>query len=571
MSEADQNYISRRGFLKAVAASGATLVLAACGESATSTPVPQPTTPPEATEASQPTSPPEPTEAPQPMGLEGRFTVGTTDDLTDPEVLARSAYARNYVDFVEKYKDAQPGVEIELLQFQGGDTVDRYEALRRAAAAGAAPELAGAWAIPPQMTDSKLFVPFDPYLEEQSPYSPNAKWIDDVPGGYEALWSVHGRAPDGNTYAFLHSFHGPFQSIAFWYNRDLWEEAGAERPGVFGEQTGTWAEFMDGLAKIQAKGNAIPFWSGGASCCTILWLYQAFVLDLAYDMWTEVVDHKIDDSDISQPDGTIGLKEVAWANVTGRFNMGDDLSKASMSILKDLFGYADPDFTAPRTDDNPFLKGEAATWIWGTWQMNSVYVAEKEGEVDINWDTMWAFRVTDETHPDATGHELPCFGGTKGGKYRLDDPWVMTNTARENGNEDLCVDWLRFTSNPDAMQVWGMQQFPPGYPEGLTPAEAYDSVFDGSQYLSEPDLFPGDEYEQRLKDTMHGYYEGQIVGNNALDGLFVTTDPLTQIITAYIADELTLDDAATQLADLEKTALDDYLRQFPEWDVDNWS
>jgi hypothetical protein len=159
----------------------------------------------------------------------------------------------------------------------------------------------------------------------------------------------------------------------------------------------------------------------------------------------------------------------------------------------------------------------------------------------------------------ATGRELPVFGGTWGSRYRLDQPWVVSNSAERNDNVDLVIDFLRFISAPDAMQVWQQDQFPPGYPLDKTPAEVY------------PTLFAGRQYEEGLKEVMHGYYEGQIVGNGARLNKFVGTDPLTQIITAYVADEFTLDEAAEQLQQLEMQQMEEFLRQYPDWDVDNWS
>ena len=322
----------------------------------------------------------------------GRKLSIALDNIGPEENEARKAY------FDEKLKAAFPNDEITIT------VADSAESLQVQVAGGSGPDLFhlnGA-------TDTVEFAKGG-RLTDLTPYAEQYGWKDIF---YD--WAYNTSFYDGKLYSLPNSFEG----MVMFYNTDVFEQNGWEKPTNLAELKEVCQKAMDAGIMPIAFGNS-GYQAG------IEWLYSTFISCYA---------------------GPSNMK----AALNGELPWTDEAIKGGVQTMVDLWneGYIGEKKTQALTGDDMvslFATGEAAMMINGTWASNALLTTY----TDCNWDV--------ESMPElaeGVGSVLPL---ATGGAFAVNASCKDPDFAAE------VLNWI-FTGNLDShiagVENAGMQPFP---------------------------------------------------------------------------------------------------------------
>jgi len=524
-----KNKMNRRSFLQVAAAGAVSALIASCA------PKPTPTVAPTAKPAEPAKS--EPTAVPAPAQLTGKITWMTQGNFEDP---ASTSYVhKSALALLAKYKEQQPGVEIELVPAAAEDT---WNWIKQQAIAGALPDVVYSWNL--QMYwDTKLFYDFQEVLNLPNPYSTNKTWKEDLTVG-EDFVAGQLRGPGGAIFVVGMPLWGATNQIVVYYNMDMMKQAGVEKIVPT-----TYAEWMDQLKKLKDAGF-VPFYPGAGARNHFIRLY---IQNLAEDLLYTQIDHPIDDQDIGQPDGIVSLKEGAWATKKDMFTPAKNGAfRDGLKLIKDQVPYWNEDWLSPADTaaGNPWvLKQVASEWNHGPAR---VEILRADPNMDFEWGTFALPPITQESSSLGTGTQVRALGGSSGTNLRLDLPWMIPQTTIKNGKLDLVLDYLHFMTGTDGVKYWNEN----AQPKGWDPTK---------QKFEE--VFPDPVYQREL----YGHY---IPNPRGKDGQSIIWDQFTdqgfQVADLYFADQINLDDCISQLEDIWRNNVNAQIQEHAEWKADTW-
>ena len=297
----------------------------------------------------------------------------------------------NALALLEKYREAQPGVEIELVPAPAEDT---WNWIKQQAIAGTLPDMVYAWNL--QMYwDTDLFFDYQEVLNLPNPYSNNKIWKEDMTIGDDFV-AGQLRGPGGAIFVV---------GMPLWVQRtrssstttmDMMTDAGIEK--MVPE---TYAEWLDQLEKLKTAGY-VPFYPGQGARNHFIRLY---IQNLSEDMLYSKVDHVIDDQDIGQPDGIVSLKEGAWATETGLFTPAShDSFSEGLRLIKEQVQYWPEDWLSPEDSaaGNPWVQEKVAQeWNHGP---SRVETLRSDPDMTFQWGTFAIPPITEASSPLGTGH-----------------------------------------------------------------------------------------------------------------------------------------------------------------------
>lgn len=349
-----------------------------------------------------------------------------------------------------------PGVTIEFVdeEFQGyndivraraasGELWDVFWAQWQALNGGGLPE--------------GIAVDLSPYFAEPNPYAPDYQtWADAMnPTIIEET-----RAPNGANY----NINGDYVATAFFYNADLFEQAGVEALPT------TWDELLAVSQQLQDAGIqpvvGVPLYS---------WFQRHFLSNYYAD----------DFAAISEADGAPGYSvlDEAIATNNGTLSTADPRVLSWWTTFKDLAQYYLPDYLVQPPDSNSaaaqdFIGGNAAMYYSGSWFPNELRAAEVPFEFgSFNFPSLEGVSEFD------TGHNA---AGAVGGpnaayQYAISTP-EANRTMEEEGKFEVVLDWLRYLGTPDVAEsiINENGSFVPTF-AGTTPAEGMESLSEQAQ------------------------------------------------------------------------------------------
>jgi len=260
--------------------------------------------------------------------------------------------------------------------------------------------------------DKGWWVPLDPYMEQPNPYveegQPGSeRWLDqfyDIPTEAKRL-------QDGKLYVVPLDLVTTF----FFYNKDLFAQAGVEPPTSYGQ----WIEVQEKLQESGVIPNARVAW------------YQSQIGAMLYAS---------KEAEINVDGGVATLEEVACAIDKGLYRADNPEYEEWMKLVQQLDQYLAPDWAAEGTDfARKFLNQEVAVLEDGSWRFG---LLRADPLVDFEWGSFYAPTIMPEDSTFATGKPAPPIGGATAAQ------WAVSTRAEEEGVLPLVIDFLRFVTEP---------------------------------------------------------------------------------------------------------------------------
>ncbi len=391
---------TRREFLRLSAVAFAGAALAACQPAAPSAPGGE-TAPEEVPEGE--------------VRFEGKVelwpqTYTPTDDMEWSE---DNPQPHNQVEVLaDEYMEANPGVTLEIIRKPA--QVADHEWIVTQQAGGTIPHIVWSHSF---WIDSEIdkgwWVPLDPFMAEPNPYCKEGEpgsdtWLNQF---YEVPTQSK-RCPDGKLYVVPYDLVTTF----FFYNQNIFDEAGVEAPT-------TWGEWMEALATLQDFG-VIPYGH-------LDW-YESQVGGMLYNKKSK---------EINPTGGVISLEMAACAIANGQYRATDAEYREWLEFIGEIVPFLAPDWAAEGADFNrKFLNQETAIFEDGSWRFGTL---RANPLLEFEWSTFYAPTITPEDSPFATGEGANPIGGATAAQ------WAVTTRSEKENVLPVVIDILRYYSEPE--------------------------------------------------------------------------------------------------------------------------
>ena len=463
--------------------------------------------------------------------LSGEITIALWRELdADPQ---HPAYAVH--EILQMWNEMHENVTLNYEYVGGTAVTDKFQWIQTRAFSGTLPDAVMLYFPSDIFYDSDIIYNLAPHFDESNPYSTNPTWRDDFPHDAEVLRAA--TQPDGSIYVAGWTQSGNVGATAFAYNKDIFDEVGAEVPT-------TWAEFLGVQQKIKDAGY-VPFLQPTAGPLGWLVDWPRWVLQ-----W-QLMDDVIDEVDVEQPFGVMSQKEIARGLSKGLFSVQDERYKEGWRMMKEWSQYWQPGFLAP-PEGNLFLEGKAA--MQHTMTLWIPQIAQNPN-VTFNWGTFYQPQITSESSMYASG-ATPQRVGNSNAPASASMYLMVPATTPSKGDLDLTLDLLKFSLAPDQLDHWCANQTIPCFEPGSKVT----------------DVYPNDGDTQR---EMGGFFDPPSVGNGSSNFYvqalgYDTGTQLTKLLQEYLGDATSLDDAMDELEEIINVALKDLIASNPEWDTSDW-
>lgn len=416
--------------------------------------------------------------------LEGTLTLFHYTSFGNPEGQALLA----------EYQSLHPGVTLQIVDLPPGDEQAGINAMM---AGGTGSDIMTLATNEQPWKDIKKgwWLDLTEYAMAPNPYVPgNERWIDLLTP------SAASQVPfaDGHFYTMTTTGF----DVAFIYNKTIFAELGVEPPK-------TWPEFKSILDKAQAA-NYIPLFAqlgearyGGE--------WPGFITILEDTM----MDASIRKMDTNQ-DGVVDVKELMQGIRDKTYSAHNEDYQEAWKFQSSLLPYFQRGpLAATSSDDgfNAFSSGRVATWFEGSYNSNAL-----DNQTDIEWGAFPMPDLTEEETKFLTSgpQRKGAFGACCGW------PWAIPTTTKDNGHLELAIDFLYWLS---------------------VPANT-DRFANGSGVLSMlKDAHPDPELAA-FSEAASGVSRVAVAELSLPPDFLITR---TRIAGEYVAGQISLDDAMTQM------------------------
>lgn len=362
------------------------------------------------------------------------------------------------------------------------------------------------------------FLSLDPYLDKPNRYIPgNKRWLNIF---YKDATNSR-RAPDGTLYVL------PIDQVeaGIYYNKDIFRKVGVRPPR-------TWAEFMEISKKIKDAGY-VPFLCNAQVTMQLSWV-TAILQD---QLWND--KRPLMDVRSVNAGGFPGIdaQEFVRAYKKGIWSVRDPRNLEVYRILKEWSPYWNKDFLAS-SGDRLFRTGKAAMFWEGSWSLS---VIKRDPLREFDFGIFPAPRLTKETTKYAPNIQPRGVGGATSIQY------CVTNHAIKSGKAELAVDLLRYITIPRNL--------------GPLVAEAEMFVPNSPGVKGSPILEP---FSKTL-EAGHVLFSGESAGQQYGEQAF-------RMLQGYLGGEYTLDQLAYRLENFIGPAVDQVIKENPQWNFDkDWN
>ncbi|NMB46120.1 MAG: carbohydrate ABC transporter substrate-binding protein [Firmicutes bacterium] len=368
-------------------------------------------------------------------------------------------------------------------------------------------------------------VNLSPYLEKPNPYvEGNERWGDLF---YET-WMQSLKSADGNFY-----WVGvDMVPIGYMYNADIFAELGLQPPTTF-------TEFLNVIEKLEAAGyvalSTMKSSGGAGGSSGPTW----FMHPLESVMWSD----KIAEMDVLRQDNIIDTEELVRAIKKGIFSGTDE---RNLEFLKWNKRIADH-----------YPKGWASGGIdpYSLFVQGKIAMLEGVGGhiVRAMEDDKREFDLLTFGYPDMTEEDSVFGGGVMSGKGSAgySTTWQITDTAVKDGTVEKCVDFLMFITAPENLKKY-VNQYGFNLP-GIKGVEAAPHLqgFKETIDVAEPDYYWHTLNSQMITSELWTNW--------------------TRVVTEFILEDITLEEAANRLQDWYEKSADEVYRQNKDtWDLSKW-
>ena len=201
----------------------------------------------------------------------------------------------------------------------------------------------------------------------------------------------------------------------FFYNKDIFNEAGVEPPTTYGE----WIAVQQKLQDFGVIPNGRIAW------------YNSQIGAMLYAK---------KDPEINKDGGVATLEEVACAIETGLYRATDPEYAEWMNKVQELTQYLAPDWAVEGADfARKFLNKEIAVLEDGSWRFG---LLRADPLVDFEWGSFYAPTLTEADSPFATGQTAPPIGGATAAQ------WAVSSRTETDGLTAMAIDFLRYVTAP---------------------------------------------------------------------------------------------------------------------------
>ena len=410
-------------------------------------------------------------------------------------------------DVADAYEKDHPGVKIKFAD----EKFDVYtDTVRVKAAAGELWDVF--WGQSAALNGSLpkgIAVNLAPALELPNKYEPDAdSWREAM--NPEVISAT--TAGDGSVY----NINGDYVITGWYYNKDLFAQAGVAVPT-------TWTDFVQVCQKLKDAGinpvSYVPYYG---------WMSRHFLSDLYSDDYEK----------IAELDGSPGYSssDEALAIRDGIFDPDSEKFMSWWPVFKQATDTWQRDYlTAPAEDNDraeqDFFAGKAAMYYSGSWLPSKLDSAA----VPFQWDIFPFPQITEADLPGATGADTANVVGGPTGAYQFAMATPKSDKSMaEKGKPEAVLDWMRYLgvgkNNEKIVNEAG--QFLPTF-AGTKPIAAFESQAD---VISAP-------------------WRALVVNFTAPN-----LDPDQQsIFGSFLAGNITLDEARSQMKALLTKASDDFI------------
>ncbi len=326
----------------------------------------------------------------------------------------------------DEWEKTHPGHRVRFQQMIVAGTTEG-EWLKTQLIGGIAPEIVSmntevAW----QAIDKDWFIPLDEYLDRPNPYIPgNERWLDSFSN--LALTNSK-RAPNGKLYCVTMDT----VETGVYYNMTLLRGMGYEKPPE------TWEEMLSMFGEIQkrritpmtAQMNLASDWG------------QDIVFEMLYHEILPLLDPVPSKEDVRDYQAYfLDPPEGGFLFTKGFFSSRDPRWREMNRLVKEWRGYwaKELKFSDPL---RLFLTGRLAALWDGSWTIRRL---AKDPYINFDWTIGYIPTMTRETSRYAAGSPATLIGGACTQVH-------ITNSARNNGTLEQCVDLLMFLSAPQNIE-----------------------------------------------------------------------------------------------------------------------
>jgi ABC-type glycerol-3-phosphate transport system substrate-binding protein len=483
--------------------------------------------------------------------LSGEITIlwwHNLDGYEEDPINYQPQYGPPYV-MLQEWKEMHPNVTVNLISHPIDGT--QYQYITTQLIADTLPDLVMAWPAgelaeflnAPE--NHELLYELSADLEQPNVYGTAERWRDEFPLDVSR---GQGNIPfePGSIYFLGNYATGSPGSVVFYYNKDMFEEAGIEG------RIETWADLMEASEKLAAAGHTAYYADASQACCTIRWAFDWGMDQMMDGVATGMLDALNPDHCLDSL-SCFGITDEmrAWAVTKGVWRADDPQYLEFVRMMKDWSQYWNEDWVAPEVGDangaHYWYPGRVAIIQDGIWNLRKHRGAEAR---DFEFGTFAFPQITEESTSLATGAPVKRHGGI--GTGGAANSFFIPATTVEHGTLPIVLDYLQYITTAEAHQRFCDWQYPPCVAPGQTIE----------------DVLPDDPV---TLEQIYGFFNPPMSVDTAVRYLdSPASDTFYRLFVQYATDEITLEEFGSRLQDEFVRSAERMIVENPQWDAANW-